>query len=104
MYKGLYKGLFIYPNKVGIKRPFLDITTQSTRKCREYKSRIPDDSSGLNARLINQLLALFSDINTVRMLTHVLCKPTHFIFHSFMATMSYSLQTSFNSVVKDWAD
>ncbi len=36
--------------------------------------------------------------------THVLCKPTHFFFHSFIATMSYSLQTSFNSVVKDWAD
>ncbi len=41
---------------------------------------------------------------TVRLLTHVLCKPTHFFFHSFIATMSYSLQTSFNSVRKDWAD
>ncbi len=41
---------------------------------------------------------------TVRLLTHVLCKPTHFFFHSFKATMSYSLQTSFNSVMKDWAD
>ncbi len=31
-------------------------------------------------------------------------KPTHFFFHSFIATMSYSLQTSFNSVMKDRAD
>ncbi len=41
---------------------------------------------------------------TVRLLTHVHCKPTHFFFHSFIATMSYSLQTSFTSVMKDWAD
>ncbi len=41
---------------------------------------------------------------TVRLLTHVLCKPTHFCFHSFIATMSYSLQTSFSYVMKDWAD
>ncbi len=41
---------------------------------------------------------------TVRLLTHVLCKPTHFFFHLFIATMSYSLQTSFYSVMKDWAD
>ncbi len=34
---------------------------------------------------------------TVRLLTHVLCKPTHFFFHSFITTMSYSLKTSFNS-------
>ncbi len=43
-------------------------------------------------------------VSTVRLLTHVLCKPTHFFFHSFIATMSYSLQTSFNSQMKDWAD
>ncbi len=42
--------------------------------------------------------------HTVRSLTHVHCKPTHFFFHSFIATMSYSLQTSFSSVMKDWAD
>ncbi len=42
--------------------------------------------------------------HTVRLLTHVLCKPTHFCFHSFIATMSYSLQTSFGSVMKDCAD
>ncbi len=42
--------------------------------------------------------------HTVRLLTHVLCKPTHFFFHSFIATMSYSRQTSFNSLPKDWAD
>ncbi len=42
--------------------------------------------------------------NTVRLLTHVLCKPTHVFFHSFIGTMSDSLQTSFNSVMKDWAD
>ncbi len=41
---------------------------------------------------------------TVRLLTHFLCKPKHFVFHSFIADMSYSLQTSFNSVMKDWAD
>ncbi len=41
---------------------------------------------------------------TVRLLTHVLCKPTHFFFHSFIVTMSYSLQISFNSIMKDWAD
>ncbi len=41
---------------------------------------------------------------TVRLLTHVLHKPTHSFFHSFIATMSYSLQTSFNSLMKDWAD
>ncbi len=41
---------------------------------------------------------------TVRLLTHVLCNPTHFFLHSFLATMSYSLQTCFSSVMKDWAD
>ncbi len=41
---------------------------------------------------------------TVRLLTHVHCKPTHFFFPSFIATMAYSLQTSFDSVMKDWAD
>ncbi len=34
----------------------------------------------------------------------VLCKPTHFFFHSFIATKSYPLQTSFISVMKGWAD
>ncbi len=42
--------------------------------------------------------------STVRLLTNVHCKPTHFFFHSFIANMSYSLQTSFKSVIKDWAD
>ncbi len=42
--------------------------------------------------------------HTVRLLTHVLCKPTHFFFHSFIATISYSPQISFSSVMKDWAD
>ncbi len=41
---------------------------------------------------------------TVRLLTHVHCKPTHFFFHSFIATMSYPPQTSFISVMKGWAD
>ncbi len=41
---------------------------------------------------------------TVRLPTHVLCKPTHFFFNSFIATMPYSLQTSFNSGMKDWTD
>ncbi len=46
----------------------------------------------------------FNSEFTVRMLTHVLCKPTYIFFHSFISTMSYSLQTSFNSLMKDWAD
>ncbi len=41
---------------------------------------------------------------TVRLLTHVPCKPTHFFVHSFVATMSYSLQTSFYSGKEDWTD
>ncbi len=45
-----------------------------------------------------------SSCTTVRLLTHVHCKPTHFVFHSFKANMSYSLQTNFVSVMKDWAD
>ncbi len=40
---------------------------------------------------------------TVRLLTHVHSKPTHFVFHSFKADMSYFLQTNFVSVMKDWA-
>ncbi len=43
-------------------------------------------------------------IYTVRLLTHVLCKSTQFFFHSFIATMLYSPQTSVNSVMKDWAN
>ncbi len=46
----------------------------------------------------------YVNVCTVRLLTHVLCKPTHFFFHSFKATMSFSLQTNFNSVMKDWTD
>ncbi len=41
---------------------------------------------------------------TVRLLTHVLCKPTHFFFHLFIATMFYCPQTSFISVMNGWAD
>ncbi len=41
---------------------------------------------------------------TVRLLTHVHCKPTYFVFHSFKADMPYSLQTNFVRVIKDWAD
>ncbi len=41
---------------------------------------------------------------TVHLLTHVLCKPTHFYFHSFIATISYSLQINLSGVMKDWAD
>ncbi len=41
---------------------------------------------------------------TVRLLTHVLCKPIQLFFHSFIAAMPYSLQTGFSSVMKDWAD
>ncbi len=40
---------------------------------------------------------------TVRMLTHVLCKATHFFpfsFQLFVTTMHNSLQTSFNCVKK----
>ncbi len=50
------------------------------------------------------LLHFFGYGTTARLLTHVLCKPTHFFFRSFIATMSYPLQTSFNNVTKDWAD
>ncbi len=42
--------------------------------------------------------------HTVRLLTHVLCKPTHFFFQLFRATTSNSLQTRFNRVMKDWPD
>ncbi len=49
-------------------------------------------------------IGVWENINTVRLLTHVLCKPTHFFFHSFIATMSYPLQTSCISVMKGWAD
>ncbi len=52
-----------------------------------------------NSRIFYHLIA-----TTVRLLTHVLCESTHFYFHSFIATMSYSLQTNFSSVMKDWAD
>ncbi len=41
---------------------------------------------------------------TVRLLTQVLCKPTHFVFQSFIATIFFSLQTSFSSAMKDWAE
>ncbi len=41
---------------------------------------------------------------TVHLLTHVLGKPTHFFFYSFIFIMSYSLQTSFGSFMKDWPD
>ncbi len=41
---------------------------------------------------------------TVRLLTHVLCKPPLFFFQLFIATMSDSLQSNFSSVMKDWAD
>ncbi len=40
---------------------------------------------------------------TVHLLTHVICKPTPFFFLSFIATISYSLQISYNRVTKDWA-
>ncbi len=49
-------------------------------------------------------IAMFSVPITVRLLTHVLCKPPHFFFHSFIDTMSYSPQISFNSAMKDWVD
>ncbi len=41
-------------------------------------------------------------MNTVRLLTHVLGKPTHFFFQLSIATMFISLQASFNSVMEDW--
>ncbi len=55
------------------------------------------------ATLTHFLLCEKDSTNTVRLLTHVLCKPTHFFFHSFIATKSYYLQTSFISVMEDWA-
>ncbi len=51
-----------------------------------------------------KLNSVFGYSYTVRLPTHVHCKPTHFVFHSFIAKMSYSLQTSFNSLMKDWGD
>ncbi len=45
-----------------------------------------------------------TQIHTVRLLTHVHCKPTHFVFQLVKATMSNSLQTSFNRVMHDWPD
>ncbi len=69
------------------------------------------DVEELRVRLIKwswlaELTPLYSNRHayTVRLLTHVLCKPTHFVFPSLIAAMSYSLQTSLNSVMKDWAD
>ncbi len=41
---------------------------------------------------------------TLCLLTHVLCKPTHLFFHLLIDTMSFTLQTRFSSVMKDWAD
>ncbi len=35
-------------------------------------------------------------ISTVRLLTHVLCKQTHFFFQLIIATKPNSIQTSFN--------
>ncbi len=51
-----------------------------------------------------QIRTFFTPLSTVRLLTHAHCKPTHFFFHSFIATIPYSPQTSFNSVMKDWVD
>ncbi len=42
--------------------------------------------------------------STVRLLTHVRCKPTHFFFNSLIPTMSNSIQTSLDNNMKDWAD
>ncbi len=59
----------------------------------------------LHISFVTVELFIFDSLHsTVRLLTHVLCKPTHFFFHSFIATMPYCLQTSFNSQMKDWAD
>ncbi len=58
----------------------------------------------LVSRINKYVKPLCLSMSTVHLLTHVLCKPTHFFFHSFITTMSYSLQTSFNCVMKDWAD
>ncbi len=41
------------------------------------------------------------DGSTVRLLTHVLYKRPHFVFQLLIATMSNSIQTSFNRVMKD---
>ncbi len=42
--------------------------------------------------------------STVRLLTHVLCKPPLFFFQLFIPTKSDSLQTNISSAMKDWAD
>ncbi len=50
------------------------------------------------------LVKLSITLLTVRLLTHVLCKLTHFFFQLFIATISNSLYISINRVMKDWHD
>ncbi len=45
-----------------------------------------------------------TQIHTMRLLNHVLCEATHFVFQLVKATISNSLQTSFNRVMQDWPD
>ncbi len=71
--------------------------TISSRACEQL-------ALGLVVQPNQRAVIYFFIVYTVPLLTHVLCKPTHFFFHSFIATISYSLQTSFSSVMKDWAD
>ncbi len=67
-----------------------------------HLNKLPKNAISPVSKKVKQYLSRLEP--TVRLLTHVLCKPTHFFFHSFIATMSYSLQTSFNGLMKDWAD
>ncbi len=57
------------------------------------------DSLSKNFRVIQLVI-----VTTVRLLTHVLCKTSHFFFQSCITTMSNSRQASFNNVMKDWPD
>ncbi len=55
------------------------------------------DSLKMNTEERPLLNTIFShhiacETDTVRLLTHVLYKPAHFFFHSFITTISYSLQ------------
>ncbi len=42
--------------------------------------------------------------HTVCLLTHVICKPSHFFLQLFIVTMSNSIQKCLNNVMKDWRD
>ncbi len=86
-----------------LKRWYATSTLTSKSHLMKRKSLDPPKSGQTSIEPSNSD-ASFTSRYTVRLLTHILCKPTHLFFHPFITTMSYPLQTSFNSVMKDWAD